>query len=360
MSLPPFASSAMDGYAYRSEGVQDGDVLMLAGESLAGHPFQGTVGDGECIRITTGAAVPDSADTVVIQENCERTADGIRVMRATERGRNIRAVGHDVRAGETIGRGGRRLTPFDIGWLAACGITTVEVCARPRVAVFSTGDELVLPGGTLGEGQIFDSNRFALAALLKRMPVDIVDLGILIDDRAAIEAALRSAADQADLLLTSGGVSVGDADYVRDVVEALGSIDLWKLNLRPGKPLAFGHVGGTPFLGLPGNPVSTIVTFLLVAQPLLLKLCGATPELPEVRTARLRETVHHSPGREEYQRGILRTREGITEVGITGDQSSNRLATFSEADCLIRVPKDSGNLEAGESVEILPFFGLLG
>jgi molybdopterin molybdotransferase len=349
----------MDGYAYSATGVQDGAELDLIGESLAGHPFSGTISTGQCVRITTGAAVPDSADTVVIQENTIRSGDRVKLTKAADPGQNIRAIGHDIPAGAEIITAGKRLNPFDIGWLAACGIDRVAVSRTPRVAIFSTGDELMVPGEALGAGQIYDANRYALAAMLESLPVTVTDLGILSDDRQSIEDALRDAAQAQDLLMTSGGVSVGDADYVREIVEALGRIDLWRLNLKPGKPLAFGSIGRALFLGLPGNPVSTIVTYLLVAQPLILKLAGARPSAPGVHPARLSEGISHAPGREEYQRGMLHLLDGQLLVQVSGDQSSNRLATFSNADCLIRIPKESGDLPVGAEVEVLPFFGLL-
>lgn len=359
LDLPPFASSAMDGYALHGAAAAAGSAFRVVGESLAGHPFAGKFGAGECIRITTGAAVPACAETVAIQEDCDREGDRIVLREPAEPGDNIRLVGHDVRSGEIVCRAGRPLSAFDVGWLAACGITRIDALARPRVAVFSTGDELVAPGGALSEGQIYDANRFAVIALLSQLPTHVTDLGILPDDPARIERALCDAAAEHDLILTSGGVSVGEADYVRDIVDRLGRIDLWRLNLKPGKPLAFGAIADTLFLGLPGNPVSTIVTCLLVAKPLLLKLGGAEPRTPKGHRARLVQPIRHSRGREEFQRGITERRDDEVWVNVSGDQSSNRLATFSGADCLIRIPKSVGDLPAGADVDVLPLFGLI-
>lgn len=348
----------MDGYALRGSSAREGAALTIAGQSLAGHPYHGSISDSECIRITTGAPVPACADTVVIQENCEREGNRIRLRQAAQVGANIRRPGHDVRAGEIVCPRGRPLSPFDIGWLAACGITEIEAFARPRVAIFSTGDELTAPGNSLAEGQIYDANRFAVMALLADLPADITDLGILPDDPVRIEQALTQAAAEHALILTSGGVSVGDADYVRDIVERLGRIDLWRLNLKPGKPLAFGSVGNALFLGLPGNPVSTLVTCLLVAKPLILRLAGSQPREPRRHRARLLAPIFHSPGREEFQRGIIERVDETVWVRVSGDQSSNRLATFSGADCLIRIPKSAGDLEQGIEVDVLPLYGL--
>jgi molybdopterin molybdotransferase len=360
LDLPPFDSSAMDGYALLSTSLQGKPPysMTLIGESLAGHPYLGTLGPGQCIRITTGAEVPEVTDTVVIQEHCERDGTRVLIGDAAPVGQNIRSRGHDVGQGGVIVAAGKRLNPFDIGWLAACGITHIPCTARPRVAVFSTGDELKKPGQELIGGQIYDANRHALLALLGLLPVQVTDLGILPDDFDSIRNAMKEAAREHDLLLTSGGVSVGDADFVRDVVEEVGKIDLWRLNLKPGKPLAFGNIDRALFLGLPGNPVSTIVTYLLIAQPLLLQLAGAEAKPPQTYAALLTTPISHNPGREEYQRGIISQKSGCNWVSVSGDQSSNRLATFSNADCLIRIGKDAGDLEQGEEVEVLPFSGL--
>jgi molybdopterin molybdotransferase len=275
------------------------------------------------------------------------------------RGDNVRDVGHDIVKGDTIVRRGQTLTPFAIGWLAACGHTHVNIVARPKVAIFSTGDELREPGELLGPGQIYDANRFLISALLARLPVEVIDLGVLSDDERATEQALSTAALSADVLLTSGGVSVGDADYVTRVVRTIGDLEIWRLNIKPGKPLAYGRIGKCLFFGLPGNPVSTIVTFLLIACPALKRLTGANDFSPTQQRAVLSEPIRHKPGREEYQRGFVTSLERGTTVRVTGDQSSNRLASFANANCLIRIPKESGDLAAGAEVTVLPFFGLI-
>lgn len=361
VSLPPFPCSAMDGYAIRFDDLEGTPpyIMKLVGESLAGHPYQGKSATGECIRIFTGAMLPTGLDCVVIQENCATDGTRVQLLENVSLGANVRPMGHDILKGEPVVETGKIITAFDVGWLAACGITHVDVVRKLRVALFSTGDELAEPGAKLNPGQIYESNRFTLTQLLNEIPLEIDDLGILPDDPERIEAAMLEAADSCDVILTSGGVSVGDADFVKDVLQKIGHLEIWRLNLKPGKPLAFGRINDALFFGLPGNPVSTIVTFLLMVKPALLALSGVeSHELPSF-TATLRQPIAHKPGREEYQRGRLQRIDEQTFVDVTGDQSSNRLATFSHADCLIRIPKTCGDLAIGSSVGVLPFKGIL-
>ena len=355
--LPPFPASAMDGYAFRwRPGIA---TLAVKGASLAGHPFAGSVGERQCVRITTGAPLPADCDTVVVQENCERAGDNIQVREAPRHGDNVRATGNDLRRGDVVIETGKRLTPFDIGTLAASGSHVAPVWTRPRVAVFSTGDELQPPGTTLAFGNIYDSNRFAVEALLARLPVAVENLGVLADDAQTVAAALTEASATCNLILTSGGVSVGDADLVKSTVEALGTLGFWRLNLKPGKPLAFGQIGKSLFLGLPGNPVSTIVTFLMIAKPAIAQLCGMRPAKPVAVRAELTEPIAHKPGRQEFMRGIATYTQGRVRARTTGDQGSNRMSTFTEANCLIRIAKSHGNLAQGDRVDVLPFEGLV-
>ncbi|MCB1685955.1 MAG: molybdopterin molybdotransferase MoeA [Pseudomonadales bacterium] len=350
----------MDGYALRasSRSAAGPFHLEIVGSSLAGHPFEGTIADGQCVRITTGAPLPHDADAVVIQENCVRSGDRLLVNVSVAAGEHVREVGNDIHQGDNLLLSGQLINAFDVGWLAACGIERIKVFRRVRVAVFSTGDELQEPGTPLQRGRIFDSNRMTLLQLLRELPVRCEDLGILPDDPQHLRTTLSRAARDNDLILTSGGVSVGDADHVREVVAAIGRIDFWRLNLKPGKPLAFGRINDAIFLGLPGNPVSTIVTYLLVAQPALRLLAGAGAAPVFRYQARLKHRLHHQPGREEYQRGYLVQETRELTVGVRGDQSSNRLGSFSGADCLIRIPAETADLEPGELVEVLPFRGI--
>ena len=355
VDLPPFDSSAMDGYAVAADGFagQPPHPVEVIGESLAGHPSSVRVADTKAVRIFTGATMPAGADAVVLQEDTRSGSGGIALTQTPSRGDNVRPRGHDVARGAAVAHAGNRLDAYRLAWLTACGIDRVRVKRRVKVAIFSTGDELMDVGKPLGPGQIYDSNRFALARLMSDQPVDLTDLGCLPDARAAIRAALRRAADSADMVLTSGGVSVGDADHVRDIAQEIGRIEFYRIALKPGKPLAVGKIGDADFFGLPGNPISTIVTFLLFVVPALAVRSGGRYAPPLEFTAVLAENIAHSTGRREYQRGTVENVDGRLVVRSTGDQSSNRLATFDGANCLIRVPEDRGDLAVGEPVSII-------
>ena len=367
VDLPPFPSSAMDGIAVAASALAGAPPfeLKIVGDSRAGHPFTAAapLAANDCIRIFTGASLPPELDCVVIQEDCEFHRDQPYARATThvrpEPGANVRPVGHDVAAGERIISAGERLNAFSVGWLSACGETKVAVRQRPKVSIFATGDELREPGGELEPGAIFESNRILLRRMLARLPVEVADLGILPDDPAVIHDALLNAAANSDLLITSAGVSVGEADFVTDVLQRIGTLEIWRLLIKPGKPLAFGRIKDCLFFGLPGNPVSTAVTYLTVAQPALLKLCGANRAAQPEFLALLADDVQHKPGREEFQRGVLEQSGEKLIVRITGDQSSNRLASFHAANCLIRIPKAEGDLAAGTQVRVLPLGGIL-
>ncbi len=354
VDLPPFDASAMDGYAVRSDSLGERSRRWrIVGESLAGHPAAAQVTPGTAVRIFTGAVLPDGADAVVLQEDVVRDGEFALSEETVEAGQNVRRRGHDVRRGSVLVRAGKRLGTYDLTWLAACGIDRVRVRRRIRVAVFSTGDELVERGRLLAPGQIYDSNRFALAALLREKAATVTDLGLIADDLPSIRKTLLEAA-QADVVVTSGGVSVGDADYVKAAVEDVGSLDFWRIALKPGKPLAVGCIGDALFFGLPGNPVSTIVTYLLFVAAAVDRLSGVEP-LPLLRLpATLEHFVRHSPGRREYMRGTLTADADRLRVAATGDQGSNRLATLAHANCLILIDERSGNLEAGDNVQVIP------
>ena len=354
----------MDGFALLESPDADvrGQRFEIVAESAAGHPYTGTLRSGQCVRVYTGAAVPDDCLRVVLQEDCAYEGTQMHITGQPDARSNLRPVGQDVPEGAVLVKKGQVLSAFDIGRLAASGLHQPTVYARRRIGIFSTGDELrdpSVPHEALQPGQIYESNRQTLAASAASVPCEVTDLGNLPDDPAITREAISDAADHHDVLLTSGGVSVGDHDHVRTVLEALGSLDFWRLNLKPGKPLAFGHIDRNDhrcwFFGLPGNPVSTIVTWLLVAKPALMHLCGAEASHPTRLSATLRTPVAHRPGRAEYQRGRLVThpQTGALEIEKDQDQSSNRLATFATANCLFEVPKEAGDLPAGAQVSVL-------
>ena len=355
IDLPPFDNSAMDGYAVDATALQHTSLKQLAvvDQSAAGHPAQRTVSAGSAIRVFTGAVMPAGANAVVLQEDVQRNGDMVTFTEPVRRGQHVRRRGGDISQGDRLCPAGKALSAFDLSWLAACGIATVRVARRIRIAVFSTGDELADAGAPLKVGQIYDSNRFALKSLLREKAVQVTDLGCLPDDGAKIRAALLKASELADLVVTSGGVSVGDADCVKDAVAEIGTIDFWKVALKPGKPLAVGRIGSALFFGLPGNPVSTIVTYLLFVAPTVDLLAGEKPTPPMAIPATLTTPIEHARGRREYVRGIARVERGRLFVAATGDQSSNRLATFAEANCLVEVGEEVGSLRHGDTALVI-------
>lgn len=362
INVPSGTNSAMDGYAVNGADIPSGGTagLNVLGTAWAGKPFAGTVTPGNCVRIMTGAIMPEGADTVIIQEDVQADGPGIRIDGSTRKGDNVRQAGEDIAAGDLILTAGRRLNPADIGLIASLGIAEVSVVRRLRVAFFSTGDELRSIGETLNDGAIYDSNRYTLYGMLERMGTDIIDMGVIKDDLEALEEAFSIAATNADVLITSGGVSVGEADYIKEILAKLGKVDFWKVAIKPGRPLAFGHVGNAVFFGLPGNPVSVMVTFYEFVQPALRKMIGEDDAGVLTLKARCDSRLKKRPGRVEYQRGILQQDEdGNLVVVKTGAQGSGILTSMSQANCFIILPLDSGGIEPGMYVDIQPFSGLV-
>ncbi|HEX4943260.1 MAG TPA: gephyrin-like molybdotransferase Glp [Usitatibacteraceae bacterium] len=363
VDVPSHRNSAMDGWAMRGSDLQPGAETTLdeIGSSFAGRPFAGRVGPGQCVRIMTGGVVPEGADTVVMQERAQ--ADGKRVTFAAgqKTGQNLRQAGEDLRRGDVALAKGRIVRPADAGLLASLGIGEVGVYRPLRVAFFSTGDELKSIGTALGEGEIYDSNRYTIHGMLTRLGCEVLDMGVVRDDPALLERAFREAAANADVVITSGGVSVGEADFVKGLLGKLGEVVFWKIAMKPGRPLAYGKIGGAHFFGLPGNPVSVMVTFYQFVREALLKLMGvdpvaAIPTFPATCTAKLRK----APGRTEFQRGILsRGTDGAWTVRPTGDQGSGILKSMSEANCFIILGDAVGNVEAGTRVEVQLLEGIV-
>ena len=362
IDVPPHANSAMDGYAVRSEDLPATGTsrLEIVGTSWAGTPFIGEIKPGQCIRIMTGAKMPADADTVIMQEHVTREDDSISITDGHKQGQNVRYPGEDIKQGGPVAHTGRRLTPADLGVLASLGIPDVEVKQKPRVAFFSSGDELRSVGEELGDGQIYDSNRYTLHGMLTRLGVDFTDLGVIRDDRQAIENAFTRAAEMADVVITTGGVSVGDADFVKETLEKLGSVDFWRIAMKPGKPLAVGKINEALFFGLPGNPVSVMATFYQFVLPALWKMAGESEVKPFTLRVPVITPLKKTPGRTDFQRGILtRDDKGQLVVRSTGMQGSHVLTSMSTANCFIILPRDSGSVETGTLVEIQPFAGLI-
>jgi len=354
MPVPGYDNSAMDGYALcnNNSTTQEAVSLPVVGTSWAGKPFDGKLQAGQCIRIMTGAKMPAGADTVIMQEHVERNGDNIHFTRQPTTGQNVRYAGEDIAVGDTVLSAGQALKPADLGLLASLGIAEVRVFRRLRVAFFSTGDELRSLGEVLNEGEIYDSNRYTLHAMLSRLGVEIIDMGVIHDKREAVRQAFQTAAANADALITSGGVSVGDADFVKQTLEELGQVDFWKIAMKPGHPLAFGKLGSTQFFGLPGNPVSAMVTFYQFVQPALQCMMGQSPQAALRLTAICEADLRKRPGRQEFQRGQLYRENGKLKVYPTGAQGSHILTSMSKANCFIVLPQDSSGIATGETVEV--------
>lgn len=368
INVPAHDNSAMDGYALRS-----GDLLANAAITLkvigivyAGKAYSGAIRAGECVRIMTGAVMPADCDSVIPQELTQHATESSVTIPAgaVKPGDNRRLAGEDLTAGKPALLNGKILRPADIGLLASLGIAAVPVQRRLRVAFFSTGDELRSVGEVLAEGCVYDSNRYTIFGMLTHLGCDIIDMGIVKDDPASLETAMRSACEQADAIITSGGVSVGDADYTKQLLEKLGGVAFWKINMRPGRPMAFGKIssnGKCAYLfGLPGNPVAVMVSFYFFARDALLRMMGAQcAPLPLMRVAS-QSAIKKKPGRTEYQRGILsRDTNGKQSVRITGAQGSGILRSMSEANCMVVLHHDQGNVNADEMVDVVVFDGLI-
>jgi len=356
LNVPPHNNSAMDGYAFSFASLQETNTLTMVGRSMAGAPFQGSCNLGECIRIMTGAKLPNCCDTVEMQENCQANEDNITFLEDRTFNDNIRFSGEDIAINQQVFAIGRKLSAIDIGVLASLGVPTIEVFRKITVAVLATGDELKSPGETLNEGDIFESNSYALIAMLTKLNVTVINFGIIADDEQAIRDAFEQADQQADVVISSGGVSVGDADYTKLVLEQLGEIGFWKIAMKPGKPFAFGKLPNSYFFGLPGNPVSALVTAHQLAVPALLKLQNAQPRNKPLLKVKTATQLNKRPGRMDFQRAILSTNEqGEMIVTSTGRQGSGVLTSMSTANCYIILPANQGKVPANEIVNVQLF-----
>jgi len=359
VDVPGWDYSAMDGYAVRAADCAVGDIVLPVSQRVPAGASPEPLATGTAARIFTGAPIPQGADAVVMQEVCEPTDGAVRIPARVEEGGNIRRRGEDISAGDVVVAAGTRLLPQHLGLAASVGVARLTVCRRPRVALFSSGDELLLPGQPLSPGKIYNSNVFTATALLQTLGCDVVDLGIVEDTLEATKAALKRGAQEADLVFASGGVSVGEEDHVKPAVEALGSLDMWKIAIRPGKPVAFGHVDGTPFIGSPGNPVSLFVTFLLFVRPFILRMQGRGDW--RLRPMRVKADFDwpRPDKRREFHRARLELDEdGVGRVRVHPSRSSGVLSSVTWANGLAVIP-EGRVLRRGDDVAFLPFNELL-
>jgi molybdopterin molybdotransferase len=358
INIPHDRNTAMDGYAFASEDRVDGQAftLVLAGTSWAGRPFQGQLQAGQCVRIFTGAVVPKEADSVVMQEQVQVEGQTIHFPADTRARQNIREIGEDVRQGVCLIAEPKKLTAVDLGLLASAGIGEVTVTRRLKIAYFSTGDELTPINQPLAPGKIYDSNRAMLGGLLADPGYSVVDLGVIPDNRQLLEDSFIEASKNHDVIITTGGASVGEADYVKEILQKSGEVNFWKIAIKPGKPLAFGRIGDCYFFGLPGNPVAVVVTFQQIVAPALRQLSGAPFVKPLRFAAICTSALKKAPGRQEFQRGILSQNEhGEFFVASAGRQGSNILSSMSQSGCYIVLPAECSSVQAGEKVTVEPF-----
>ena len=360
MNVPNHDNSAMDGYAINTEQLDEQGPfsLRVTGKLFAGNELEGTT--KEAVRIMTGASIPSDMNAVIPQEYVEVNGDTITFQKKPPVMQNIRAAGEDIKIGQTILQKGRLIEPCDLGLLASLGIRSVEVYQKVKVAFFSTGDEIISLGTPLLPGQVYDSNRYSLIGLLKRMDLETFDLGVIPDNKKIIEDTLKKASEFADVIITTGGVSVGEADYMKDILKKIGEILFWKISMKPGRPLAYGKIGGCHYFGLPGNPVSTMVTFYQFVREALLTLSGQSPinPVPMIK-AKLLTPIKKMPGRTEFQRGFfVQDHQGEFKVSAVKDQGSGILRSMTEANCFIVLPESMGSLEKEHWVDIQLFVSL--
>ncbi len=361
INVPAHDNSAMDGYAVRFSDLNEKETLLSeVGSALAGRPFHGKVAAGQCVRIMTGAVMPEGTDAVVIQEVVQASGDHkVLIPKGQKRGQNVRYAGEDLKVGVPVLASGKWLRPAEIGLIASLGLGEVRVKRRLRVAFFATGDELASIGAPLREGEVYDSNRYTVHGMLSRLGVEITDLGVVRDDPEQLEKMFRRAAKGADAVITTGGVSVGEADFVKQLMAKLGEVLFWKIAMRPGRPMAFGKINDSYLFGLPGNPVAVMVTFYQFVRDALLHLSGRTDDfsLPLLK-ATTGEALRKVPGRTEYQRGIVYYEDTEWKVRTTGQQGSGVLRSMSEANCFIVLEHERGAVKAGEPVAVQLFEGL--
>ena len=365
LNVPPHDNSAMDGYAFNGQSLPQAQTLQVVGTALAGQAWAGSVLSGQCLKIMTGAILPPGLDTVVAQEMTQVQGDQVNIPAGSlQRGDNRRLCGEDIQAGQVALKAGTRLGPAACGLLASLGLGEVRVTRRLKVAYFSTGDEILSLGQAPREGAVYDSNRYTVHGMLTRLGCSVLDMGVVRDDPALLEAAFGQAAAQADVIITSGGVSVGEADFTKAMMKKLGDVAFWRIDMRPGRPMAVGriHQGdrSAVLFGLPGNPVAVMVTFMAFVRPALERMMGMhRPALPLLK-ARCQEVLRKKPGRTEYQRGIVtQDAQGQLQVITTGLQGSGVLSSMVQANGLIVLHHDQATAQIGDWVDVMMFDGHL-
>jgi len=363
VNVPAHTNSAMDGYAVRSSDLPADDstkTLTVIGTAWAGRPYHGSAQESQCVRIMTGAKMPEGTDTVIMQEQVECADNTIQIGRGHRPGQNVRRAGEDLAIGEVAVPAGKKISPAELGLFASLGMAEIKLARRLRVAFFSSGDELRSIGEPLADGEIYDSNRYTLHGMLARLNVESLDMGVIADTRDAISEAFQHAASMADVVITTGGVSVGEADFVKEILAETGTVNFWKLAIKPGRPLAFGTVNYALFFGLPGNPVAVMVTFYEFVQPALRRMMGQSDVRPTRFKVPCQSRLRKRPGRMEFQRGLLKAADnGSLSVSRSGAQGSGMRSTMSTANCFIILPTASGDVEPGDSVWVEPFEGLV-
>ena len=362
-NVPNHDNSAMDGYGFNAQDLatQGASKFKVTGSAFAGNALSGEVLQGACIKIMTGAAIPAGIDTVIPQERVKITGDLIEITEPIKKGANVRYAGEDISQGQIVLPIGHMIKPADLGLIASLGVGEILVYRKLRVSFFSTGDELASIGSALKQGQVYDSNRYTIFGMLSRLGVEIEDLGAIPDDPASLEKTLKQAAENSDVVITSGGVSVGEADFMKQLLQKLGQVLFWKIAMKPGRPLAYGKIGNAHYFGLPGNPVAVMVTFYQFVRQAMFSLMGQpqpTP-LPMLKAVCV-SPIKKLKGRTEFQRGILFLAEdGSWQVKTTGNQSSGVLSSMSQGNCFIVLDEEVGNVEAGATVQVQLFDGVI-
>ncbi len=359
--VPAHDNSAMDGFAVRAADLSGNETrLTIVGTAFAGAAFSGVVGAGQAVRVMTGAVLPRGADSIVVQEEARVEGDTVILPAIKRVGQHVRRAGEDLAAGKSALLAGKRIGPAELGLMASLGYAEVAVRRRPRIAFFSTGDELASIGRTLAPGEVYDSNRYTLYGVLTRLGVEVLDMGVVRDDPVIMEQAFTEAAKQADAIITTGGVSVGEADFVKDIMSRMGEVRFWKIDIKPGRPMAFGRLGNAWLFGLPGNPVAVMVNYYQIVLDTLIKLQGETP-IPPRPSFRVTctEPIRKLTGRREFPRGVLFQAEGQWKVKLSGNQGSGVLRSMVEANCFIILPEDGNSVEMGDLVDVQPFEGLI-